>query len=545
MGVAADGYVIRSAVKLPTDVSVGVTVIAVIACHVVRGEFESHHFALARFDVARLCERDEIDRALLYTALGVRRGVIELNDVLARNISRVGHADLYGYLLRLLGYRRAGSGIRRNEFPVERRVGDAVAERILHNAVIARAVLVADVVPVALCVRRLVPLVTDVNVLGVSDVALGCGLSAGVCERRIGGKVVRLSVGHSARRVDLAFKYLGYGIRSRLTGTVDLHYRVYVVVMLEEVEVHRVTGVYKNYYLSEIGGHHVEKVLFVLGYVEIGTRLVRRHAASHAVLTRGVEILFEGKVRSLAAHSAENDYRDVGELLGVLKNGLAVLAHSRICVFDVRRSRARFDEHIEVGVAVERADARSLVAESGVHIHYFGIVVDPGLGKRVGQHLDLGAARSAVGVRRTVATEYPAAVTARPTEHVDVLRLVFGQRERGFAVRLLVFEEDYSLLGHLAAQLIRVLQSVCNGFALVRNARAVKILGYQIAEMRRYDVSRENCRKKQSHDREAHHSDHSFFRHLSLLLFILCRRCAPFIRKNKTAQYTTRITPSL
>ena len=159
-----------------------------------------------------------------------------------------------------------------------------------------------------------------------------------------------------------------------------------------------------------------------------------------------------------------------------------------------------------------------------------------------GQHLDLGAARPAVGVSRAVAAEYPAAVAARPAEHVDFLRFVLRERKSGFAVRLLVFEQDYALFRHLAAQLIGKLQSLLDVLALVRDARAVKDFGYQIAEMCRYYVSREHGGENKPHNGETYRSDHCFFHPCLLLLIWRPARAVPAAKGNDAVRLRT--TPS-
>ena len=88
------------------------------------GEAQADRLALAGGEQAGLGKAAEADRALLKPADVVRRAVIELHYVLAAALAGVCDLDLGGYL--------AARGAAADKLSVKARVGEAVAEGVLH-----------------------------------------------------------------------------------------------------------------------------------------------------------------------------------------------------------------------------------------------------------------------------------------------------------------------------------------------------------------------------------------------------------------------------
>ena len=226
MGIVAHGKDIVTGVQLIPGKAVVVGIIGIVACHFFHGDGQGDLLALAGLQLLGLGKGAQLHAGFLDLAGDVGGGIVQLDNILARAVSGVGNGHFYRYIAVLGQGTAIGGGI--GDVPVKTGVGQAVAERILHNAVIAGAVLVGNIAPVALSVSGFVPFVADVNALGVihiGDLLIGIGgieVAAGGAVRRVktlgigvsahalkpgvgvaggGGQIIGPSVGGAAARL--------------------------------------------------------------------------------------------------------------------------------------------------------------------------------------------------------------------------------------------------------------------------------------------------------------------------------------------------------
>ena len=264
--IALELHDIGARVELVAVKAVDVLVIGVVARNVVQRKGQLDLLALARLEELRLCVGDEDGRGLLDAVLCVRGRAIQLHDVAAGALPRIGHANgrrvhgISGNAEALT--RRAG-----RDLPAKARVREPVAERVLHHAVVALAEAVAHAVPVAFRVGRLVPAVANVNALDViheaqrvvflvcADVgvlrAVGrvepaavrvetLAHGAGVRPARRRREVVGKGIGRAPGGIDLALERGDHRVRPDLTRRPGKKRRVDPGDGLELAELHRV-----------------------------------------------------------------------------------------------------------------------------------------------------------------------------------------------------------------------------------------------------------------------------------------------------------------
>ena len=203
----AHGEDVVTRIQLIAGEAVVVGVVGIVAGHVGDRDRQGDFLALAGGQLLRLGERAQLNAGFFNSPCRVRGGIVELDNVLARAVTGVRDGHLDGHITVLRQGAAVGGGVR--DFPIKAGVAQAVAEGILHNGVVAGAVLVALGVPVALCVGGLVPLVADVDALGVINIGnlligVGCvkvSVRRAVCRVEAVGVAVLTDTLHTGVRI--------------------------------------------------------------------------------------------------------------------------------------------------------------------------------------------------------------------------------------------------------------------------------------------------------------------------------------------------------
>ena len=211
VGIVAHGKDIVAGVQLIAGKAVVVGIVGVVACHLLHGNGQGKLLALAGLQLLGLGKGAQLNAGFLNLADRIRGGVVQLHNILARAVAGVGNGHFYRYIA-VLGQGAAVSG-GIGDVPVKAGVGKTVAEGVLHNAVIAGAVLVGNIAPIALGVGGFVPFVADVNALGVVHIG-NLLVGIGNIEVAAGGAVCRvqtLGIGVSAYALKTGVRITGGG----------------------------------------------------------------------------------------------------------------------------------------------------------------------------------------------------------------------------------------------------------------------------------------------------------------------------------------------
>ena len=347
--IALEFHDISARVELVAAKAVAVLVVGVVARHVVQRKGQLDLLALARLEELRLRVGNEDSRGLLDAALGVWGCAVQLHDIAAGAVARIGHANgrrvhgVAGDAEPLT--RRAG-----RDLPAKARIRKPVAEGVLHHAVVALAEAIAHAAPVPFRVCRLVPAIPDVDTLDVvhkaqrivllvrADVGVlravggikpaavrvealshGTGVSPARRRREVVGK----GIGRAAGGVHLALERGDYRIRPDLARRPGKKRRVDPGDGLELAEFHRVRRVDHDDGVLVVGTGITKKRDLLARELEVTARGVHRHVAAAGANL----VLLAGAVDALAGSPPNDDDRRVRVLLGIGKKvvGIAVL----------------------------------------------------------------------------------------------------------------------------------------------------------------------------------------------------------------------------
>ena len=437
--------------------------------HPANGEADLDGLGRAGRQLARLGEAAEDDGALGQAALLVRGGEVDLDDLLARRATGVGHGD--GRLdVRIVGAHRV-------ERLLEGGVGEAVAKREHHGGIVVEAgvvargslhrgrLVVAIAVVDALLVLHEVRGAVGAEAVGVGVVVagdVGVVLATEVLERGVGGEVGDPGVGRLAGRTHGAHEELADAVGAGGAERADVQDGVDLVVAAHEgTELHGGGGVDEDDDLLAGGLCRGDEVLLLDGELElvlavnvVGGLVVLGEGRGHARLDVSLEVA--GEVAALAAATPEDDDRG--------GPGDGALGVGGVCrpgnLADVVGGRAGV-VHRDGGLGVVR-----VVAVDEIE----GGVVDREAG--VGDALVEGHA--VVGVN-----------SARASAAVDGIRRIAaeeadggpcGKRQRA----VVVLEQDGTLLDDLrddlGRRLLRLVASAVGG-RVVRGVPALGTLG--------------------------------------------------------------------
>ena len=96
MGVFGDIYFIVAAFNFIPRKAIVVFIVGIVGCHVADVEGERHRLAFTGGEQAGFCIIAEFDMRFFDPAVGIRRAVIKLNDVLTCNLTSICHPYVYG-----------------------------------------------------------------------------------------------------------------------------------------------------------------------------------------------------------------------------------------------------------------------------------------------------------------------------------------------------------------------------------------------------------------------------------------------------------------
>ena len=331
---AHDFDLILARIQLVAGVVVFVGVVVIVACEVVALERDRHVRVFARFEQRGLGEAHQSDVGLFDLVCVVRRGHVDLYDVLA-GVLGAGVLDVDGHgeghvVLRRPGQRRAVLEGHILDGPLERGVAQAVAEGEHDVVVVPRLVARAAGLVVAVADVDALLVVYVVFHLADGHGAVAEHVRVAVVHQIVGevlisgilGEVALIGVDGLARGVDRTFQYAAERVDARVAGAaypqagVDLARNavhalfkggVVVVRAVQEAQLHGGGGVDDHDDLLEVVAGFDEHVLLVL--VQFEVMVVRVHRAVHLVAVAVVHRT--GQVEGLAAYAREHDDRGV------------------------------------------------------------------------------------------------------------------------------------------------------------------------------------------------------------------------------------------
>ena len=235
VGVGHQLELIGACIQLVALVAVIVEIVCIVASEIFNVNSNGDGLLFAGVDNTRFCKGNQIDVCLFNAAVLVFGGEINLYHILPGNGSRVGNRKRNGDFALAIDLGAFGNG-KRLYRPLKGRIGKSKAKRILNDAFVAvygnlLVVLVEDlsciIIPNALNVGGLIPLVAKVNALDVIDkcrsrAACSTRVAAGARGVHIGGtRVVTDALCACALEVDIACHVVSIGV-SKTAGGRDL-----------------------------------------------------------------------------------------------------------------------------------------------------------------------------------------------------------------------------------------------------------------------------------------------------------------------------------
>ena len=227
--------------------------------HVFRTERDRHSLGFAGLQKTGFAESCENDMRFFNAALCIRRGVVNLNDVFARNAAGVCDFDLHCDRIVAVAVSRdlLGKG----------RIGETVSKRILNRLLI---------IDISVGCRGFIVTVAYIDTFGIFDIVaseIAVGETARVPVSGGGGEIICISVDQTAGRIDCAGKYIADGVESDCAGASDPE--DCVDTLFCEAEFHRVRGVDQNDRLCEsLSLDECEKVFFILRQFQIVSSVI-------------------------------------------------------------------------------------------------------------------------------------------------------------------------------------------------------------------------------------------------------------------------------
>ena len=463
VGIVAHSKDIVTGVQLIAGKAVVVGIVGIVTGHLLHGNGQGNLLALAGLQLLRLGERAQLHAGLFNLACNIGCGVVELHNILAGAVAGVGDGDLHGHIAVLRQGGAVGGGV--GHLPVKAGVAQAVAEGILHNGVIAGAVLVGNAVPVALGVSGLVPFVADVNALGVIYIGdlligivgievaadgavrrvqtLGIGVSANALHTGVGitggcGQIIRPGVSGATAGFFVAPQHGRDGGCALGAGQTGNQAGIHAGDGLNLAQLHNVGGVDEHYHMGVVGTDVGQQIFFLGGQLQHRAGVVHHNVAAFF----SALVLLLGGVVALACQTANHDDGRIGEVLGVVEHRLGVVGG----VADVRLVQAAG----LLGTALQRFGVFTPGLEVLVHIGQLGVVLNAISGQG-GQQIGVD------GVHAAGAGAAAQPCGGCPAEHVDLF-VVGGQRQGVFVV----LHQNRALGLHIGGECLGLYFGVCN-----------------------------------------------------------------------------------
>ena len=410
VGVGVDGDVV---IALFEHVCLGILVI--IGSHVIVFEFDGHVLGSARLKLLGLLEANQVGTGLFDATFGVRRVVVDLNNILASGVAGVGDGHINGDLAILVRHIV--------ELLLEGGVAQTVTERECNHGIVIDGTfgrcglieLVAhiDAFGVVHKARDGGDFVTsEARVLGGLVFHVGVFELAEVVVRHRLGEILQEGVGSLAGRVGIAGKHVTECGEAGLACRRAPHDGFDLRIVVQEVELEGVGAVVDERDLVEVLGDQVEHIALGLA------QLQEAFAVLEVLVILGVVLIGDAfglhvhrKVSALATDAGEHYNSLIGEALGIGDQGIGILV----------------GRNLRQGpILCPHANNWAICTVIGVQLGQVGVGLDAGFLHAIKQGNGVILVRHGAGAGAAVYR-----VGGAPTEHVDLL---VSQRQVGIIV---------------------------------------------------------------------------------------------------------------
>ena len=410
MGVGVDGNVV---IALFEHVCLGILVI--VGSHVIVVEFDGHGLGSARLEFFGLFEANQVGAGLLDATFGVRRVVVDLDNVLAGSIAGIGDGHVNGDLAILVRYIV--------ELLLKGGVAQAIAERESDHGI---------VIDSAFGGCGLIELVTHIDAFGVVDEARDGGnfitgealvlgglvIHVGVFElaevvvgHRL-GEILQEGVGGLAGRVGFAREHVTKRGEAGLARRRAPHHRLDLRIVVQEVELEGVGAVVHERDLAEVFGDQIKHVALGLAQLQEALAVLEVLVILGVVLVgNAFGLHVHRQVGTFAANAGEHHNGLIREALRIGDQGIGILVGRNL------RQGPILSEH---------ANNWAICTVIGVQLGQVGVGLDAGFLHAIKQGNGVILVGHGTGAGAAVD-----GVGGAPAEHVDLLA---GQRQVGIVV---------------------------------------------------------------------------------------------------------------
>ena len=317
---------------------IAAVVLVIVGSQILDRDGEVDGLALAGGKLAGLGEVQQVCGSLFNAAVGVRRIIIDLHDILAGSRAGIGDGDrelqaaaVAGDVAHLLG---------------EGGVAQAVAKGIDNFLVIVDEALIGG---------SLIELVADVDALNVVDEggsgtlgvkATGVGIelgSVGVLEvaevvpPRRSGQVSSIGVSGTAGGVDLTGDHAAKALKAGLTGAGAEQDALDLGVVLDPVHLESVCAVVNDDDVVEVGSDEVDELFLAVGQLQEVVALIPVIALVQGVIVSAVVVAGTALRTTVICHTADpaavHDSRHIGGKVCALTADAGDDHHSGVRVF--------------------------------------------------------------------------------------------------------------------------------------------------------------------------------------------------------------------
>ena len=318
---------------------IAAVVLVIVGSQILDRDGEVDGLALAGGKLAGLGEVQQVCGGLLNAAVGVRRIIIDLHDILAGSRAGIGDGDgelqaaaVAGDVAHLLG---------------EGGVAQAVAKGIDNFLVVVDEAFIGS---------SLIELVADIDALSVVDE--GCSSACGVEEAGIGiqlggvgvlevtevvpprrsGQVSSIGVSGTAGGVDLTGDHAAKALKAGLTGAGAEQDALDLGVVLDPVHLESVCAVVNDDDVVEVGSDEVDELFLAVGQLQEVVALIPVIALVQAVIVSAVVVAGAALRTTVICHTADpaavHDSRHVGGKVCALTADAGDDDHSgvRVCL---------------------------------------------------------------------------------------------------------------------------------------------------------------------------------------------------------------------
>ena len=396
--------------------------VGIVGGHILSLEGDGDLLGSAGSQLRSLCKADEVCRSLLNAAVGVRRIVVDLHDLLAGCRAGVGNGDIHGDGAVCLGNAVQGLG--------KGGVAQTTTEGVHHSLV---------VVDETLCGSSLVELVAHIDALNIVDkggdgistkgiglelIHVGVGEVAKVVRGGGLGQVVHEGIDGATGGVHIAAEDGAQCVEAALTGACAPDNALDLAVILDPAQLHGVGAVVDHNDLIKVLADQIDHVLLGLGQLQVVVAGLKIVVAVTCVV--GDLRHIGGQVSTLAAHAGDDYHGGIRESLGVVHQLVGVLCSLRLRQGPVLR---------------EHTHHRAVRTVGGVEVGQLGVQ----LKTRIGQTLQQGDGGVSIG-QRTGTGAAVAGVGGSPAKDIQLAVLCHGQGA-------IVIQQNDALIGNVLAQL--------------------------------------------------------------------------------------------